>query len=262
MALSLSGLFEIDLSRIEDHILKPNYLLMLGFPTGWVPLRVLYSDPLQFYVYDPIAEGAMSGPVPAASSTNGITNLGWQPPIRFSSIYISGQPQNVLRVENVDELYQIFLGISPPMLRVYRQIPPGTSIATIDEASGGWTPSYSQFGWIDGRESPFHAPSPRSEIIIPPRLDVAFAMANPTPEPMHPLFNIVLNRVKVGVVADVDLVDKMLSRRVYVEYYNVGGLEMPATAYSVENIYNIKPITLDMTKDEIARALAGAAAGR
>lgn len=262
MALSLSGLFEIDLSRIEDHILKPNYLLMLGFPTGWVPLRVLYSDPLQFYVYDPIAEGAMATPVPPAISINGIFNLGWQPPTRFSSVNILGRPQNVLRVENVDELYQVFIGISPPMLRIYKQVPPGTSIATLDVAPGGWSQSYNQFGWIDGRESPFHAPSPRSEIIIPPRLDIAFAMANPTPEPMYPLFNIVLNRMKISVVRDADLVDKMLNRRVYVEYYNVGGLEMPATAFNVENVYNIKPISLDMTKDEIARALAGAPAGR
>jgi hypothetical protein len=250
--------YEIDLSRIESHILEPNYLLMLGSKNGWVPLRVLNVDPLQYYLYDPVAEGTISGPVPAANSVDGINGLGWQPPVMFGSKNMPNRPVNVLKVLKNDQLYQIFIGISPKMLRIYRQVPAGTSQASIDVMQGGWNASYNQFGWIDGRESPFASPSPRSEMIIPPTIDVAFAMANPTPEPVHPLFNFVLNRVKVGVVADIDLIDKMLSRKVYVKYYNLGGL-IPVDL-DIQALYGIQPISLNATKEEIKAALSGGAA--
>jgi hypothetical protein len=258
LSLSVSDTLDVDLSRIEDRILQPNYLLMLGFPDGWVPLRILYADPLFYFVYDPIAEGAMTGPIPAAVSTNGITGLGWQDPIRFSSSYIPGRPDNVLRLgtSNIGQLIQTFIGISPKMLRLYRQVPMGTNVASLPSVPNAWSSTYNQMGWIDGRESPFSAPSPRSEMIIPPMLDVAFAMANPTPEPMNPLFLLVINRVSAGVIGDVDLIEKMLSRRVYVKYYNVGGLNQ--YTYDVKSYYGITPIQLNATKQDIANALKGA----
>lgn len=260
MALSISvpDAIDIDLSRIEDRILQPNYLLMLGFPDGWVPLRILYTEPLFYYVYDPIAEGAMSGPIPAASSANGITGLGWQDPIRFSSAYIPGRPDNVLRLgtSNLGELLQIFIGISPKMLRLYRQVPMGVNVGSLPSIPNAWSSAYNQAGWIDGRESPFNAPSPRSEMIIPPMLDVAFAMANPTPEPMNPLFLLVINRVSAGVIGDVDLIEKMLARRVYVKYYNVGGLSQ--YQYDVKSYFGITPLQLNATRQDIENALKGA----
>jgi hypothetical protein len=243
--------YELDLSRIEDHILKPNYLLMLGFPEGWIPLRVLTTDPLQYYLYDPINEGAISGPVPAATTTNGITNLGWQPAVLFGSVNITGSPQNVLRVINSDELYQVFFGVKPSYARIYREMPKGTAQGNIDLQN--WTQSYNQFGWIDGRESPFNSPSPRSETIIPPEFDIGWAIANPTPEPISPLFNFVLNRVRIGVILDPDLVEKIIERKVYVEYYYVGGLS--GYRYSLKKYYSIEPLQLNMTKSEIAKAL-------
>jgi len=247
----LSSEYEVDLSRIEGHILKPNYLLMLGFPTGWVPLRVIAADPLQYYIYDPIKEGAIPGPIPAASSTDGITGLGFQTPVLFGSKNITGSPPNVFRVTASDELYQLFFGVKPTYTRVYREIPKGVAQSNIDIQT--WSSAYNQYGWIDGRESPFRSPSPRSELIIPPEFDVGWGFVNPTPEAISPLFNFVLNRIKVAVILDPELVVKILERKVYVEFNYVGGLSN--YSYSFKKYYSITPIQLNMTKDEVARAL-------
>ena len=243
--------YEVDLSRIEDHILKPNYLLMLGFPKGWVPLRITTADPLQYYIYDPVREGAIPGPIPAANSTDGITGLGFLTPVLFGSKNITGNPPNVFRVKEPDELYQLFFGVKPTYTRVYREMPKGVAQANIDIQT--WSSSYNQFGWIDGRESPFRSPSPRSEMILPPGFDVGWGFANPTPEPISPLFNFVLNRVRVAVILDPDLVVKILERKVYVEFYYVGGLT--GYQYDLKKYYSIEPIQLNMTKDEVAKAL-------
>lgn len=242
----------IDLSRIEKYILLENYLLMLVFPDGYVPLRVVRRDPLFYYIYDPVKEGAYAGPVPAATTTDGITNLGWQSPQLFTSKNITGVPPNVLRVTIEDHIYQVFFGVAPSAARVYRNIPAQTSQAQLDIYS--WSQSYNMFGWIDGFDSPFYNPSPLSEMILTPELDVAFGIANPLPIPISPLFNFVINRIQVDVVRDADLVNLMLQRKVYVTYRTIGGLG--GFTYNPLKYYKMRSlIKYGMSVNEIKQAL-------
>jgi len=247
----------IDLSRIEKHILLENHLLMLVVPTqsgrGYVPLRIAARDKLFYYLYDPIQEGAFSGPVPPSTSINGVTDLGWQSPVLFGSKNISGQPPNVLRVTEYSHLYQVFFGIAPSHARVFINAPSQTGQGELDIY--GWGESYNAFGWIDGFDSPLYSPSPASELIIPPEFDVAFGIANPLPVPISPLFNFVINRVQVEVVTDADLVTLMLNRKVYVKYYTLGGLG--GFSYDITKYYNIRsPVFFGMSPAQIKSALS------
>jgi hypothetical protein len=245
----------VDISLIEPVMLRENYLVFLIFPApekpGFIPLRVLQRE-LLFYQYDPVKEGVISN-VPASTSTDGITNLGFVIPQRSGSNKIGTQPINVLRVTEKSHLYQVFVGIDPPQLRLYVAMPPERQQKSIDILF--WSVGYSSFGWIDGFTSPIDAPSPLTEIIIPPDLDVAFGFANPLPVPVHPLLLFVVNRLRVGVVRDVETIVNVLEGRKPAALKTVGGLnEFP---YNTKEYYGISPIPLDATRSEITRILEG-----
>ena len=243
----------IDISKIESSLLKENYLVFLIFPSrekpGAIPLRV-FTRELVFYQYDPVKEG-MIDEVSASSSTDGITNLGWTAPKRPGSNKIGAMPINVLRVTEKSHLYQVFVGIDPPQLRMFLAMPPEKGQKNIDILS--WSQAYPSFGWIDGFTSPFNAPSPVSEIIIPPEMDVAFGFANPLPYAVHPLLMFVINRLRVGVIRDVDTVAAVLEGRKPAALKTIGGLS--EISYDTKRIYGIDLIPLDATRSEIASIL-------
>ena len=71
--------YDIDLSALDDEIIRENYIFALGFPTGastsgYVVLRcVLKPQALNLWLYDPVAEGMLSGQINPSSLQNGIT---------------------------------------------------------------------------------------------------------------------------------------------------------------------------------------------
>jgi len=239
----------IDVSKLEPVLLKENYLLFLIFPNGFVPLRVLKRE-LVFYQYDPVKEGMITE-VPASTSSDGITNLGYVTPKRPGSNKIGAQPINVLRVTRNERLYQLFFGIDPPQLRVFVAMPPERAQKHIDIIE--WSDAYPSAGWIDGFTSPIDSPSPLSEVIIPPNLDIAFGFANPLPYKVHPLMMFVINRLMVGVVRDVETIVSVLEGRKPAALKTVGGLA--EFTYSVKDVYGISPIPLDATRSQIAQIL-------
>jgi len=239
----------IDVSRLEPFLLKENYLVFLIFPEGFIPLRVLKREML-FYQYDPVKEGMVDA-IPASSSADGITNLGYISPRRPGSNKIGALPLNVLRVTEKNRLYQVFFGIDPPQVRVYFAMPPERAQRHVDVIE--WSQGYPSPGWIDGFTSPIDSPSPVTEIMIPPNIDVAFGFANPLPYPVHPLILFVVNRMLVGVVRDLETVVAVLEGRKPAALKTVGGLA--AFAYDTRDVYGIPPIPLDATRSEIARIL-------
>ena len=240
----------IDVSKLEPVMLKENYLVFLIFPQGFVPLKVVRRE-LVFYQYDPVKEGMIPNGVPASTSSDGITNLGYVAPTRPGSNKIGAQPLNVLRVTENDRLFQVFFGIDPPQLRVFFAMPPERNQRQIDVIE--WSEGYPSHGWIDGFTSPIDAPSPLSEIIIPPNIDVAFGFANPLPYRVHPLLMFVINRMKVKVVKDVETIVSVLEGRKPAALKTIGGLA--DFSYDITGTYGIRPIPLDATRTEIAQIL-------
>ena len=240
----------IDLSRLEGSILKPNYLVLLGFSTGYVPLRVMKRQ-LVFYMYDPLVEGQISAPVPAGGGATGVSDLGYVAPTRLPSQYISGKPFNVFINTKSDHLYQLYYGISPSGIRVFMNQPAQTGVRNLFEFT--WLQSYLAFGYVDGFESPIDQPSPNTEIIVPPNSDFALGYANPLPYPVRPLLQFVVNELQVKTITDVDLIMKMIEGKVPASIKIVGGLE--GMEYDVPAVYGINPIQFDYTPAEVQMAL-------
>jgi hypothetical protein len=241
----------IDLSRIENLLLKENYLLLLGFSGKFVPMRVIKRE-LVIYLYDPIAEGMISTEVPASTSTDGVRNLGWVAPRRPASSIIPSLPTNVLAIPAAkNRIYQLFYGIAPSACRVFKRLPAATAQENIEITN--WDQSYPAFGFVDGFESPLDYPSPRTETFIPYAMDIEFGFANPLPYPIRPLLKFYINRLEIGIIKDVELVMKMLDGRVPCSIKTIGGIN--PFDYPIERTYEISGIELGATRDEVARAL-------
>ena len=245
----------IDKSRIERYFLKENYLLLLGFPGAergevYVPLRVIAREYFEF-MYDPIQEGQISAKVPAGAGVNGISDLGFVTPARLGSVFLTGKPFNAFYIKDTDQVYQMFFGIAPSALRVFLEAPSSTGQRNLD--IDRWANSKQEFGYIDGFDSPLLYPSPESELIIPPEFDFSFGYGNPLPDPVSPLLLFIMNRLKVALVLDVALVEKMLAGSVPVAIKTVGGLS--TYTYNISNVYKVNGIPLDATRQEIAAAL-------
>jgi hypothetical protein len=246
---------ETNLDRISDHILRPNDLVLLNFPEGLIPIRVLNTEFFQF-LYDPLSEGQISTEVPASTSVDGAKDLGFVSPQLFKSAILAAQPVNVFRIDKPSILYQVFVGIAPSYARVFFALPSTASQKNLEIIS--WSSAYSAFGWVDGFISPLNEPDPQSEAIFPYGVDPAIGYANPLQEPIRPLLMFYVNRVAYGVVADVDLVVEMLDKRGRGErtfMKTVGGLTR--FTYPYRDVFKITPIPIGATRDQISRILRG-----
>jgi hypothetical protein len=250
----------IDLRKIEEHVWKENYLLLLGFPQpppvvrGYVPLRVIARE-LEYFMYDPFEEGQISAKVPAGSGVNGATDLGFVKPAMPGSQNLTGKPFNAFRVTDNSHLYQMFMGVAPSVTRIFMEFPATVGQKNLDVDS--WASSKLQFGWFDGFDSPLLEPSPQGKIVIPPQIDIAWGYGNPSMEAIDPLLLFVLNRVQVAVVQDVSLVEKMLDGRIKTAIETIGGLTQ--YTYPVDQIYGITPLPLGADAATIQASIGGSA---
>lgn len=244
-----------DISRIEPLMIRPNDLALLVFPEGLIPIRAIASEFFQ-YLYDPVAEGQLAEEVDASASTDGARDIGFVAPDYLRSRIIASQPIDVLRVDQPSTLYQVFIGIAPSYVRVFISQPPASAQKNIDVTK--WSRAYAAAGYIDGFASPLLNPAPESELIVTYQLPVAIGYGNVLHERVRPLLQFYINKVKFGVVGDVDLVMEMLDKRGRGERAHmkvVGGLS--AFAYDYVGAFRIRPIPIGATRDEVARRLRG-----
>lgn len=244
-----------DISRIVPHMIKPNDLVLLNFPDGFIPIRALRNEFFN-YVYDPVNEGQIPSEVPASTSTDGIKNNGFIQPELLKSGVIAAQPINVFRTSSPSTLFQVFVGIAPSYARIFYAIPAASAQRNIDVVN--WSVAYSTVGFIDGYTSPLLCPAPESEFIVPPQIDPAIGYANVLQEPIRPLLWFYVNRVKFGVVTDPELILEMLDKRgrgVYSTIKNIGGIT--AFTYQYREVFRILPIEPADTREEIIKKIRG-----
>ncbi|MEM4006096.1 MAG: hypothetical protein QXT92_00360 [Nitrososphaerota archaeon] len=239
---------KVDTSRIDPHLLRPNDLALLSFPQGLVPIRVLNRE-FFIYAYDPVMEEQIAG-VPPSSSTDGISNIGFVTLTKPKSSIMSGRPENVFFIRDRSILYQLFMGIAPSYTQIYVAIPSTHGQKNLELTS--WSQSYGVLGYIDGFMSPLLYPSPDSEIILTYKLDLAFAYGNQLYQPISPLIFFYVNRVRFGVILDVDLVMEMLDKRgrgVDTKIKPVGGFT--GFTYDFRDAFGIDPIPPTATRREV-----------
>jgi hypothetical protein len=248
-----------DTSRIDHAIIRENYLMLLGFPTasgrGYIPLRAIARE-FFYFMYDPINEGQISANIPAdanigTAANTGITDLGFTVPSRPGSQYLTGKPSNAFFIQDLEEIYQLFWGVSPSILRVYLEAPASVGQKNID--IDHWQANKLQFGYIDGFDSPMLYPSINSEIIVPPQFDIALGYANATGATINPELLFYVNRLQVRVVEDTDLVMAMITGKTPTMIKTVGGIT--SFTYPADGIYGVAPIPLGATRTQVQQAL-------
>lgn len=239
------------LKRIEKKIIQENYLIGLGFSDGYVFFRASRREifPLLYDLFAEISDFAGVGKVDMAA-------LQYIPPKELKSDTLAAT--NILEVKDETHIYQTFWGITPSATRVFTAYPRETEINQLDV--GLHLPTYTIFGFLDGFESPIDSPSPRSMLFLPIGPKIAFAFYNPTNNKIKPLMRWIVNRLKVKVIRDADLIMKILERRREATLATIGGINgwTPGEA-KYKDWWGVQPIPLDATRDEVAAYVSGAA---
>lgn len=235
----------MDYSRIKDLFLRENYLLALNFPVdGIVPLRVLAREFVE-YKYQ-----AVSASGEGARTTTGTVAADTQ--VDAARLTLSTfNLDNVLRVLDCNHVYQVFMGIRPSAIRRYLYYPLEKSRGNLDVKP---VFSKSPFGYIDGFESPYDAPSEQSEIWIPKNIDVGFSWYNPLTAAAQIDLNILIVDYLVKVVRDADIVEDVIRGKTPARIATLGGVDQ--IRYNARDVYNTDLIPFDSTRDDIESALA------
>jgi hypothetical protein len=242
--------YEDYLERIRDYLLVENFLFGCGFKDGWIFFRVERRETFP-YLYDLFAE------IPDFAGAGRVAMDPGQYVTAKELKCDTLAATNIFLVKEKHHAYQIFYGVSPSETRVFPAYPVTTEINTLDV--GAHLPSYPHFGFIDGFESPLDKPSPRSMLIIPYGPKIGFAFHNPSPNPIKPMMRFIINRLEVSVVKDVDLIMKILDRKIKVTLATIGGIDNPwGTAPSnYLDWWGVLPVRLGATRDEVERAVRG-----
>ena len=223
----------ISTERIEHLFLKENYLLGLYFPgDGLVSFRVLQRESIP-YMYDEIGT---------------LTADEWKEHARLG--IAAEDIDNALWVGKKNHIYQVFYGIKPSAIKIYLGYPLETPRRNLDVKN---VASKEEYGYIDGRKSPYDDPSPETEIFIPYGIDVGFAWHNPLTYAEKVLLFIHVNRYYVNVIRDVDLIEKILARRIECRIATLGGLER--FEYPIRDTWNVDAVPLDAARADIEAAV-------
>ena len=225
---------------IEDLRLKENWLVALNFPNkGIVPFRVLGVEQNQFSPYL----------VKYSTTQEEFGPDQWKDAAKIPHPADSSI-DNIFEVKQADILYQLFYGIQGVDRRAYLQYPSGKPRRNLSVKAVYMKADY---GYIDGRMSPYNDPKPCSEIWVPRNVDIAFSWYNTAPVSQRIITKWIINMYRVQVVRDVDLVDKIINRKIECRIVTLGGIEQ--FQYEPSAVWGVNPVTLTDTKKEIAEAL-------
>src|SRR5487761_2469690 len=236
--------------QLESVLVHENDLLLLGIIAGatYLPVKVVARVETP-YLHDTIEEGQISGPLASSPSTDGITNTTFQTALQLGSSKVVAKPTDVFDLSKFPNwLYQAFLGIDPPWLRVFLQSP-----FRVDQRSLPliyFTPNYPQEGFWDGYMSPIERPSRKTQMWIAPGLSIALGYQNGQPQPAFPLLEFYINALNVAVVVDSELAYEMLKTPGKAKIYTVGGLQN--VQYDPVANYGIGGFPIPADKEEVA----------
>jgi hypothetical protein len=226
----------MDISRIEPRFLRENQLAALGFPgQGYLFCRCTGVEEIDYH-YDEV-------PGTIAANT-------WADSARLTMSTYS--IDNLLRVENCNHVYQVFMGWRPGAVRQYLYYPFDTPRRNLDVKN---VYTKSPFGYIEGFESEYDMPSPKTELFIPKDVEVGFAWWNPLPEPVDVEVNILIRRMTVDFLRDVDIVEKILTNKQPCRLVSPGGIGTDV-GFRPRDVLNIDLVPLGSTRSQIEAALA------
>jgi len=175
------------LTHIREKFHDREELFGIRFEQGTVFLQVDAVEHVKFDPYEEVevdgVEGAEIDPGSFASFQN-LTHDG------DDILHIDSQSENAI--------IHAAIGQYPSELRRYTNYPEaGERLGQMENLSSPRPASGSDYGYIDGRDSPLSFPSSVSEMVIPPNVNLDFAFHNPTNKAIKPILNISTAQYKV-----------------------------------------------------------------
>jgi len=149
-------------------------------------------------------------------------------------------------------MYQMFVGIDPPWLKVFLQQPFRTDQRSLPLIY--FTPNYPMEGYFDGRSSPRNRPSPKTQMWVLPGLSIALGYDNNQPQPAYPILHFAINALNIGVITDPELAWEMLSVPGKAKIFTVGGLQ--TVQYDPTAYYGIRGFPITANKAQVAAGVA------
>ncbi|MFA5810516.1 MAG: hypothetical protein WC935_09345 [Thermoleophilia bacterium] len=228
----------------RQRLLMENFNLGLIFPSkGVVFFRIKLIDEFT-YLYDRVlTEGSVS--TAGQISAN-----------EYLSAFVleNSSGDGIIEVEDDNHIYHLFYGIAPSALRTYLYVPSQTARRAPDVET---IVTRSKWGYIDGFESPFSTPSPRTELFLPEGANiVAFAIWNPLTIPIvDPLLWFVGANYEVEPIKNVAMIEGMLKGMIPMRLATVGGIE--PMDYDTKKRWKVDAIPLNATRQVIEAAVKG-----
>ena len=233
---------KISFVDIEERILQPRFLLLLNtFQDQFVALRIQRQH-LTTMLYDFVKDG---GDLPLApvttTGTAGVTQSFLSPHNIVAINELSITDGMAIPKPRIDNLMQIFYGISPSYLFVSPEQPGGTLVSQLPESAEAVQINFPYIFDHSGFDSPLYAPSKYTELFSIANVNLQFTLVNSVPITINPKLMFVMNNLLVEPITSVDLFRKMLEgtvpRRVVTLGQIYSGITWSPSVYS-----GIKPV--------------------
>ena len=234
---------KISFADIEERILQPRFLLLLNtFQDEFVALRI-QKQHLTSMLYDFVKDGGILplAPVTTSGTANVTQNfLSSHNIVALNKLNISdGLAIPKPRVNNI---MQVFYGISPSYLFVSPEQPGGTLLSQLPETSEFVQTNFPYIFDHSGFDSPLYVPSKYTELFSVANVTLQFTLVNTSSITITPRMLFVLNNLIVEPITSVDLFRKMLEgtvpRRVATLGQVYNGITWSPSVYS-----NIRPVS-------------------
>lgn len=169
----------------ENYLLERWQNFAMTFGHGWVFGKVAdYVDSGTIYDrYDTLNAKSASASIAGSTASNWNS---WETSSDYDLFY----------ERNLGVVLQAFIGIKPVRLRLWKSMPDVVRRGNLDKIKVS-SLTADTVGWIDGRDSPFENPGKKSELMIPPMMNVQFGVFNPENYAVNPVFNVKIRRMKV-----------------------------------------------------------------
>jgi hypothetical protein len=248
---------------VNELYLKPNdFVLFESSPDENFILRVLDAQPivLGYHLQQQISNFAPLN-IYLAPAGNGLNSyivdkieFPMQEYTNVTNIFDS----SVIKTEGTNIMLQVFMGIAPSPLRIFRYYPSLDAIGNLVDGTkvhwGGREAEYN-LGYVDGFVSPKNDPTIDSEFFFPPVSSMLFTVVNPVAVPAVPSIKFYINQMVLEPVSSVALAQKILDRVVPAKRATAGAFNKGVSLTDSDGkLFGVSPVPLDATVQELQKA--------
>jgi len=228
----------MDTKRIRDLILKEgHYLVVSPAKDVYYGFKVVRKQEL-ILNYNLATE--------TTNNAGPMIPYGWTSiPTGYQNYYVEinklplAKIQNVtdmFKIENDNEIWQVFMGIAPSYLKIGLRI--NTASATAISNSIAPSQSFLDLFAVDGFTSPFDEPASESEFFAMKPLTIGLTLMNPVTIPINPRLQFFINRIIVDPIPP-NVQNAIMSGSVPAKKVSIGNVIAHLGGFDVYSDYQI-----------------------